>query len=149
VRVLTIATRVLLTLAIISVAAAQGFKPYPGATKYTPPDNEEARRALKDLPPGATATSYTTPDSFEKVVAFYKSFAKQYDMPHQRAGAKLANGQELQRTFFIFDGATDITTSKSWAKVQHPFIGGVEFQGGAPQYKDVRDVTEITVTQKK
>jgi len=146
---LTIANRVLLILAITSAAAAQGFKPYPGATRYTPPDNEQTRNALKDLPPGATAASYTTPDSFEKVVAFYKGFAKQYDMPHQRAGAKLANGQELQQTFFIFDGAADITTSKSWAKVQHPFIGGVEFKGGAPQYKDVRDVTEIAVTQKK
>jgi hypothetical protein len=33
--------------------------------------------------------------------------------------------------------------------VQHPFIGGVEFKDGAPQYEDVRDVTEIAVSQKK
>ncbi len=144
------ATLALLIFALITGATAQGFKLYPGATKYTPPDTKETREAMKALPPGTTSTAYITKDSFEKVVAFYKGFGKEYKMPGMRGGGKLPTGQEMKQTFLIFDGAADITTSKSWAKVQHPFIGSVDFKaGGAPEYSDVRDITEIVLTEKK
>ena len=139
-----------LALLILTTAAAgQGFKLYPGATKYTPPDTEETREAAKALPPGTTSTIYTTNDSFEKVVAFYKSLGKEYKMPGMRAGRKLPSGQDLKEMYLIFDGAADIVASKSWAKVQRPFIGDVDFKGGAPVYKDVRDITTIIVAEKK
>jgi hypothetical protein len=41
---------VLLTLALTAAAAGQGFKVYPGATNYTPPDTEETRESAKALP---------------------------------------------------------------------------------------------------
>ncbi|MGB9072289.1 MAG: hypothetical protein WCC22_06430 [Terriglobales bacterium] len=139
-----------LALLILTTAAAgQGFKLYPGATKYTPPDTEETREAAKALPPGTTSTIYTTNDSFEKVVAFYKSLGKEYKMPGMRAGRKLPSGQDLKEMYLIFDGAADIVASKSWAKVQRPFIGDVDFKGGVPVYKDVRDITTIIVAEKK
>jgi len=101
---------------------------------------------MKALPPGTEATVYLTSDSFEKVVAFYKGFASEYTMPGIPKGRKLPNGQELKRTYFIFDGAKDLTTSKSWAQVQRPFIGSI---GDNLEYHDIRDVTVITVSQKK
>jgi hypothetical protein len=139
----------LLTLALTAGAAAQGFKPYPGATRYNPPDTKETRDAMKALPAGTTTATYTTTDSFEKVVAFYKGSAREYQIPGMRSGGKLPNGQEMKHTFLIFDAAADITTSRSWAKVQHPFIGSVDFKAGAPEYKDIRDVTAIVLTEKK
>lgn len=66
-------------------------------------------------------------------------------MPFMRKGEKLPNGQEIKRTWFIFDGAEDISTSTSWAMVQRPYIGSVEMKGTTPQYHDIRNVTAITV----
>lgn len=133
-------------LAVATVVAGQGFKVYPGASKYTPPDTEETREVMKALPPGTEATIYLSNDSFEKVVAFYKGLGKEYTMPYMPKNRKLPSGQELKQTFFIFDGAKDITTSKSWAQVQRPFIGSMDDK---LQPHDIRDVTVITVTQKK
>jgi hypothetical protein len=132
----------------VTVVAGQGFKIYPGATKYTPPDTEETREAMKALPPGTVVTSYLTNDSFEKVVAFYKGFAREYiiPMPGMPKSRKLPNGQDFKQTFYIFDGANDLTTSKSWAKIQRPFIGSIDDN---LQPHDVRDVTVIEVSQKK
>jgi hypothetical protein len=42
-------------LAVTTVAAGQGFKIYPGASKYTPPDTKENREVAKDL---ATSKSW-------------------------------------------------------------------------------------------
>lgn len=139
----------ILVLAVATIVAAQGFKVYPGASKFTPPDNEETREALKALPPGTEATYYITNDSFEKVAAFYRGFAKEYTIPGRKSAGKLPNGQEIKQAFFIFDGAKDIVTSKSWADVQRPYIGSVKMKGFVPEYHDVRDVTAIALTQKK
>jgi hypothetical protein len=133
-------------LALTAVLAGQGFKIYPGASKFTPPDTKENREMLKALPPGTEATIYLTNDSFEKVAAFYKGFAREYTMPGMPKGRKLPNGQELKQTYFIFDGAKDLATSKSWAQVQRPFIGSI---GDNLEPRDVRDVTVINVSQKK
>ncbi len=140
----------LLVLAMTAAVAAQGFKVYPGATKYTPPDTKETKEAMEAVPPGTTTDAYLTGDSFEKVVAFYKTFAKEYSMPRRRTAAttRLPNGQDLKQTFFIFDGADSIVTSRHWAKVQRPFVGSSEMKGMTPQYHDIRDVTEIVFTQK-
>ena len=133
-------------LAVTTVVAGQGFKIYPGASKYTPPDTKETREVMKALPPGTTSTVYLSNDSFEKVAAFYKGFAREYTMPGMPKGRKLPSGQELKQTYFIFDGAKDLTTSKSWAQVQRPFIGSIDDN---LEYHDIRDMTVITVSQKK
>jgi hypothetical protein len=136
-----------LLLAVPTILAAQGFKVYPGATKYTPPDNEQTREMLKALPPGTTSTAYLSNDSFEKVVAFYKTLGTEYTMPGMPKGPrKLPSGQELRQAYFIFDGAKDLMTSKSWAQVQRPFIGSIDDK---MQPQDVRDITSISVSQKK
>jgi hypothetical protein len=140
---------VIVALMVSLLASGQGFKVYPGAAKYTPPDNEGTRRARKDFPPGMTPTIYTTNDSYEKVVEFYRGFAKESTMPGMPKGGKLSNGQELKRTFFIFDGASDLGTSRSWASVQRPYIGAVTMKDGLPRYEDIRDVTAITLAEKK
>jgi hypothetical protein len=137
---------VAIILMVAAGATAQRFKSYPGSTKYTPPDSEETREAKKALPPGTESNIYLTNDSYEKVVAFYKGLGQEYTMPGMPKTRKLPSGQELKQTFFIFDGAKDLSTSKSWAKVQRPFIGGVDDK---MQPRDVRDVTVINVTQKK
>lgn len=136
-------------MTVAAIAAAQSAKVYPAATKYTPPDTQEARDALKALPPGTQGYYYTTDDSFEKVVAFYKGIAKEYTLPGQGKTRKLPDGRELKQAFFIFDGAADLITSKSWAKVQRPFIGSIEMKGYTPEYHDIRDLTEIVFTEKK
>jgi len=131
------------------VASGQGFKLYPGAAKYTPPDNEETRQAKKDLPPGTTSSIYTTNDSYENVVEFYKKVGKEYTMRGMPKSRKLPNGQELKQTFFIFDGAADLAGSKNWASVQRPFIGSLTWKDGLPEYHDIRDLTAITLAEKE
>jgi len=148
IRTLTAATVALLAFGLAASAAGAGFKLYPGATKYTPPDTEENKQFTSSLRPGTTITAYLTKDSFEDVVTFYKGFANEYTGPKARPGSKLPNGQEIRRTFLILDGAPDILHSRSWISVQRPFFGSVSREGGELQYKDVRDVTEIVLTEK-
>lgn len=137
-----------LSLAIAVMAVAQGFKVYPGAKKYTPPETEDSKDAAKAAP-GTVSTIYLTDDGFEKVAAFYKGIAKKYEMPGMKRGGKLPSGQDISMTFFIFDGAASLKDSKSWLKVQRPYIGSVDFKSGTPEYKDVRDVTAIELVEKK
>lgn len=141
-----LASVALVILAVTTAFAADGFKPYPGATKYTPPDTEETREMRKALPAGTVATIYITNDSFEKVVAFYKGLDQEYTMPGMPKNRKLPHGQELKQTYFIFDGAKDLTASKSWAQIQRPFIGSYDDK---LERRDVRDATVINVSQRK
>src|SRR5215468_1571830 len=53
-RFLKLASFPLLVLALTVGTAAQTFKPYPGASKYTPPDTPENRELLKAMPAGVT-----------------------------------------------------------------------------------------------
>ena len=55
----------------------------------------------------------------------------------------------MKQAFFIFDGAKDIATSKSWASVQRPCVSSMKMKGMVPEYHDIRNVTAIVVTQKK
>lgn len=139
----------ILVLTVSAIVAGQSAKVYPGAKKYTPPDTQETRDALKAMPAGTVGYYYTTEDSFEKVVAFYNEVGKQYTFPSQGQNRKLPDGRELTRTFFIFDGAADLMTSKSWALIQRPFVRSVERKGNAPEYEDIRELTEIVITEKK
>jgi len=138
----------ILAVALTAGAAAEGFKVYPGAVKYTPPDTEETRQFTSNLRPGTTITAYLTNDSFDQVVAFYKGLAKEYENPGMHA-AKLPDGQEVRKAFLIFDGASNLVKSKLWISVQHPFVASVTLKGGEPQYGDIRDLTEIVLTEKK
>ena len=57
--------------------------------------------------------------------------------------------QRLRKTSLILDGAPDLVTSRQWISIQHPFIGSIVRTQGAPQYEDIRDVTDIVLTEKK
>ncbi len=122
----------------------QGFKPYPGA-KVDEAATKEARAAT-----GTETTIYTTADSFEKAQAFYKGIGKEYAMPaYRKRSANLRSGGTLQEAYFIFDGAADIGTSKSWIKIQRPYLGAMKMPPPPNAkyvediYQDVRDVTVI------
>ncbi len=134
--------------AVSTPAAAKGFKPYPGATEYSPPETEETKQFVSQLRPGTSITAYFTNDPFDKVVAFYRGIGKEYTTPKLKP-ARLPNGQPIQTTFLIFDGAADPLHSRNWARIQHPFIGSISQKGATPEYKDVRDVTAIVVTVRK
>jgi hypothetical protein len=139
---------VFLTFALMGSAAGEGLKLYPGAVKYTPPETEQNKQFADTVRPGTTITAYFTDDPFEKVLAFYRGLGKEYTSPNMKA-EKLPDGQEVKKAFLIFDGAPDLVTSKRWASIRHPFIGSVTRDNGEPQYPDIRDVTEIVVTEKK
>ncbi len=117
-----------LALALATALSAQDVKVYPGATQFTPPADE---KAMQDMPPGATETIYFTNDSYSKVVAFYSGLGKVHTPPWLKKGAKLPSGQPLKETFFIFDGSTTLTFSKSWVKIQRPYVGAIDLTGAA------------------
>ena len=120
------------------------FKPYPGATVYTPPENEDTKLFRDTLRPGVTITAYLSNDSYEKVLKFYRRLGKEYTKG-RKSTEKLAGGEEVKKAFVILDGAPDLMKSKTWLSVQHPFVA--PHQQGVPE--QVQDVTEIVLTVKK
>jgi hypothetical protein len=142
------ATLFVLGCTLAGAAAAEGFKPYPNATRYTPPDTEATETFTSNVRPGTTISAYLTHDSLEKVVAFYKESGTEYSTPAMHA-IKLPNGQQVKKVFLIFDGARNLVQSKQWISIQRPFVGTVSVREGKPQYADVRDMTEIVLTEKK
>lgn len=71
-------------------------------------------------------------------------------MPGQEVQVrKLPSGQELKESYFIFDEARDLLSAKLWIKIQHPYIGRVEMEGLNPRFQDIRDITSISVSERK
>lgn len=142
-----------LTFVVAAAALAADFKLYPGA-RVDEATTKEARQDAAQSPLQSiemVPTIYLTNDSFEKVAAFYRGLAREYKMPGRqgRGPQKLPGGQELKEAYFIFDSAKDLVTSRRWAKVQRPYIGGLKMVGPIPQYQDVREVTVIILTEGK
>ena len=124
---------------LISTAApgiAQELKPFPGSQR-----DETASREASAAAPGKQSQIYTTSEGFDKVYAFYKGLYKQ-DTTMPSAGPKLPSGQQVQWAFFIMDEGKSLATSKSWMKIQRPYVGGVDG-------KDIRDVTVIQSVRSK
>jgi hypothetical protein len=155
-----VATAALLSLALSCAAGAAApagapgpakpktFKPYPGASEYKPPDTEETKVFTERVHPGLTLTAYLTHDSMAKVVAFYHGTAQQFPKDKKFIKVKLPNGTEIQKTFMIFDGADTVAHSSEWIAIQHPFVGPVTRKDDKLEYGDIRDVTEIVLTEK-
>jgi hypothetical protein len=139
---------IILVLTLSAANMAGEFKVYPGAT-VDQKATEEARRLAdnvrKQAPRMAANTGeptiYVTADPVDKVIEFYRGVAKEYQMPGPKART-LPSGQALKQAFFIFDGASDLASSKLWAKVQRPYVGDLEF-------KDIRDITAIVVSERR
>ena len=130
----------------LMVASAADFKVYSGAKideKLTKEANDlGAKSAAGSKMAVPKATIYTTGDAYEKVYSFYKGVGKEYQMPGSSGTKnKLPSGKELKSSFFIFDGAKDLMSSKLFAKIQRPYIG--------MDMKEGPDLTYIIVSEKK
>ncbi len=133
----------LLSMALPVAANAQSFTPYPGSR----PDQATADAAMKLAGSGTRVGVYLTDDPFEKVAAFYKALYKETKVPGNPL--TLPSGEKVKSAYFVLDAAKDLSTSKSWMKVQRPYIGDVVMQGPTPQFKDIRDVTVIETVEKR
>jgi hypothetical protein len=127
---------IVLGVLLISSAIAQDFKQFPGSHL----DDAASREASKAAP-GKESQVYTTSDSYDKVVAFYKGMYKQ-DTAMHTTGPKLPSGEQVQWAFFLIDGGKGLASSKYWMKVQHPYVGGADG-------KDIRDLTVIQTVRSK
>jgi hypothetical protein len=137
---------VVLIFITIMVLSAADFKVYPGAKideKLTKEANDfGAKAAAGSKMTVPRATIYTTGDAYEKVYSFYKGVGKEYQMPNVSVTKNtLPSGKELKYSFFIFDGAKDLMSSKLYGKIQRPYIG--------MDMKEGPDMTYIIVSEKK
>jgi len=130
----------------VMVVSATDFKVYSGAKideKLMKEANDfGAKSATGSKMAVPKATIYTSEDAYEKVYSFYKGVGKEYQMPNVSGTKnKLPSGKELKSSFFIFDGAKDLMSSKLFAKIQRPYIG--------MDMKEGPDLTYIIVSEKK
>lgn len=87
-------------------------KIYPGS-KIEEQATADANKTL----PGVTVprtTVYTSSDSFDAVISFCRSIAREYVMPGQEKGEGklLPSGEALNEAYFIFDGSQDLMNSR-------------------------------------
>ncbi len=138
------ALSLLIVFALPTDIFGRGFKVYPGAKLE---DVYQAKQSEAGSKPSKVAKVivFTTNDSFENVVSFYRGIGREYRVPG--AGGKpmkLPSGQEFREAYFIFDDAGDIMTSKHWIKIQRPYLGiGQPGTGIHGKYTDAREVTAI------
>jgi hypothetical protein len=135
-------------LVCFSVFAGE-CKVYPGA-KIEEQATEEANQPLPDAKAPKT-TVYTSSDSFDAVVSFYRNVAKEYVMPDQKEAEEkhLPSGEVLKEAYFIPDGSKDLMNARAWVKVQRPYIGKLGTKGQKTTYEDVRDITMIIVVERQ
>jgi hypothetical protein len=132
-------------------ALSADFKVYPGAKL----DDMGGRTSTKGeaeakAKEGRQPLIYVTPDSFEKVVAFYKEMAKEYRMAGKTEKPRqLPSGQEVKETYFIFDGARDLMASKLWIKIQRPYISMGKMESKPSKPDAAREMTAIIVAKQQ
>jgi hypothetical protein len=119
-------------VAFSTLCLAEDFKPYTGAKL-----DDKISREASAVVPGKESQVYTTNDSLDKVYAFYKGMYKEFSM--RTNGPTLPSGQQVKWYFFILDGGTNLANSKSWMKIQHPYVNGT----------DIRDITVIQTVRTK
>ena len=122
------------------------FKPYPGAT-LDKKATDEANKSVGTAEQSCKLSVYLTPDSYDKVVTFYKDLGQEHpifaNVPKFKG--QLPVGEELRKTAVILDGASEVGDSSLWVQIQHPFILEVKMKGHTPEFLDVRDLTGITL----
>ena len=138
----------ILALAVLFALSAPGFstpfKVYPGARL------EGVYETKQPEPPGKIGAAikvkritFTTNDPFETVVAFYRTVAREYRTPGSSGKpVRLSSGQDLKEAYFILDGASDLSTSAHWIKIQRPYID--TDQTGAASYGKYEKAKEVT-----
>ena len=120
----------------------------------------QARQASPTGKGPETTTARTTPDSFEKVLDFYKAAGTEVRMMsepgqpqvvgYERAlpgeikdGKIVASDRKVKQVVVILDDAPDLRFSKNWVTIIRPFVFDVAIEGDRFVYKDLRDVTVI------
>ncbi len=147
-------TTSILTLTILLFLPVFGFsaalKVYPGA-KFEDSYEVKQSEAGTTISKSTKVVIFTTTDLFENVVAFYRSIAREYRVPGMgRNSVKLSSGQELKEAYFILDAAGDLSTSKHWIRIQHPYLDkGRTGDFSYGKYDKVRDVTAIIEEDKR
>ncbi len=140
----TLVLAILLGLPLLGLSAS--FKVYPGAKLeniYEPKQSEIEAKISK----APKVITFTTSDPFESVAAFYRGIVREYRLPGASGRpARLSSGQELKETYFIFDNAADLSTSKHWVKIQWPYRMKAGFQG---RFETAREVTAIIEEDKR
>ncbi len=133
-------------LLLLAPGFSASFKVYPGAKleDVYEPKQSEAGTKMSTSP---KVIIFTTNDLFENVVAFYRGIAREYRVPGMgRNPVKLSSGQELKEAYFILDGATDLSVSQHWIKIQHPYLEkgrpGDPFYGKSEKPRDVTAIIE-------
>jgi hypothetical protein len=136
----------IVVLSFISIIVAQqSFKLYPGAKldeALTKAEGDFLAESIKEGAPlakGQQVTLYSTPDDFDKVCNFYRGIIKEFE--RGRFSGKLSEGQKFKSAIFIFDGAADTQKSKSWIRVQRPYVPEDEVGEDNPK---VYEITVIT-----
>lgn len=123
------------TIAILVLAGTLGlqagavsaapFQRYPGShiDEHTT-ELVNRRNAAKAGEAASTTTIYVTTDSYEKVLAWYRKFGREFVMPGGLGQpTDLPEGKKLRQTYYIFDNSTSLRGSKSWVKIQSPYAG--------------------------
>jgi hypothetical protein len=128
----------LLCLLAASPTLAQDIKPYPGAAADTASSHQCTHG-------GTQCQVFTTPDSFDKLYAFYKGVYREAKWPVP--APTLPNGRQVQWAFFILDDGKDLAHAKHWMKIQHPYIGTISDDSDA-DFKDIRDLSVIQSIRK-
>jgi hypothetical protein len=132
-----------------SVAIGGGFRYYPEAAVYTPPDTEANRQFTDALRPGVTIRAWLTQARSSTSWAFTAPWARNTSLQAGCPRRSFPAGQLIQKTFVIFDGVPDLVTSRQWIRIQRPFVGAASDAHGGAQHQEVRDVTEIVLTERK
>jgi len=151
-------------------AAMAQWAAYPGSARDAALEAKAGQAAQQaGMDAGMTSTIAVTPDSFEKVIAFYRTRGKDVMLPKPpgqpaagyerelpggfRRGASgmevIPSGVKVKQVIFILDGAADISGSKDSISIMRQLVGEMVGRDGLLSYPDVRDVTAIVRAQKQ
>lgn len=127
------------------VAAAAPFQRYPGAQiDERTTELVNRRAAAKGGEAAAKTTIFVTTDTYEKVLAYYRKFGREFVMPGGLAQpSDLPEGKKLRQTYIVLDGSSSLRSSKSWVKIQNPYVGPVWKTQLKPDDKPMRELTAI------
>ena len=139
-----------MAFALPAIIFARSFQVYPGARVEVIYEASQPEAATK-MEKTPKVIVFTTDDSFENVMAFYRGFAREYRMPGSSGKPiRLPSGEELKEAYFIFDDARDIMSSKHWIRIQRPYLSRERTKEGLQgKYGAIRQLTAIIEEDKR
>jgi len=146
------------------------YKLYPGAKQDLDVQKASEIIMAEHVSLGATTTAMTSPDPFEKVLAFYQKLGKEVRPPaipglalngYERelpTEVKLGprglegtpSGVKVKSVYFILDGAAEYEASKDTLMIASPMVLGInEDPNGRMHYSNIKPGTSIIRVQIK